>query len=191
VIDAVDAAFRKHLADRIIDGARRFEVLAQGFFDHHPAFWRDQPVLAELLTDRTEEIGGGGEIEDANAVLSRLQRFGQAIPAFVLGGIERHIGKALEKGIDFTFVAFLLRDMSLERLPGEGLVIGIAHRAPRYGEDAGALRDLSGLVTVIEGWQNLALGQIARRAKHGKVENLDWNDTCCHIFVQCNMSELL
>ena len=70
--------------------------------------------------------------------------------------------------------------MSLERLPGEGLIIGIAHGAPRYAEDAGALRDLSGLVTVIKGWQNLALGQIARRAKHGKVENLDWNDTRGH-----------
>jgi hypothetical protein len=63
---------------------------------------------------------------------------------------------------------------------GEGPVVVIAHGAARHAEDAGARRNLSGLVAVIKGRQNLALGQIARRAEDRQIENLDRDDTRGH-----------
>ena len=67
---------REHLADAIVDLARRGEVVADRLLQHHARLRRDQAGAAEIAADRTVEVGRGGEIEHAHPL-----RIEQAVAA--------------------------------------------------------------------------------------------------------------
>ena len=110
-----------------------------------------------------------------------FKRLEQGFPTVILRGIESHIGETLEKGFDLGGRALDFGDIFLDRRLGEGLDIRSSLMVRR---DTPMMRAPSGiwpcLVAMVEGRQQLALGQIAGRAEDDEIENLDGNDTRGH-----------
>ncbi len=71
VIDAEDLALLEDGVDLMVELAGRIEIVAEGLLDDDgdaAFFWLRHILRAEILNDAGEELGRGGEIEEAIAV---------------------------------------------------------------------------------------------------------------------------
>ena len=100
VVDPIDALLGEHLADRVVDGARAGQALADRLFHHHAAVGARQPVLPELLADRAEQVRPGGQVEHPDALRGVRQGLAQFLPAGLAGDVHRHVGQPLEEAVD-------------------------------------------------------------------------------------------
>ena len=79
VVDAEDAAFEEDGAELVVDDFGAGAVVADRLLDDDPRTGRHQPLFAEALRHRAEEIRTGREIEGANTLV-RSQK-GREVPA--------------------------------------------------------------------------------------------------------------
>jgi hypothetical protein len=148
VVDTVDGRFGEDAGDGIVDGLGGGARLAQRLFDDHAAVGRRQPVLAETVADRPEEIGADGQIEDPDAVRLALEGFFQILPARLLGGIDGHVVEPGVKTLAGLGGALGFRHMGLDGGDGHGLEGCPAHGPARGADDAGAFRYLALIVAM-------------------------------------------
>ena len=83
MVDTVNLVFPEAFQNGIVDFVKGFQVVADGFFQHHPGVIRDQPGVFQVLADGAEDIGRGGEIKHAHGTGLVFQRFFQ--PCVMLG----------------------------------------------------------------------------------------------------------
>ena len=176
VVDPEDLRFGEDLADRVVDRARRFQVLADRLLEYDAGFLADQPVGSEVAADRAVEVGGGGEIIGPHLIGPLVELGHEVDPAALAGAVHRRVVDVGEE-------------------PGEGVLgqIGGGHEAlegvagvlaervrrqirARGADDPAGLGDLPVPEAVEQGRQKLSRGQIAGRAEHDAVEGGDGDD---------------
>ncbi|MNE65466.1 hypothetical protein D3C80_1609480 [compost metagenome] len=65
MVDAEHLSFFEHRANRFIDGSGRFQRMADRFFQHDARFGVGQSGNAQVVGNRHEQVGSGGQVEDA------------------------------------------------------------------------------------------------------------------------------
>ena len=90
MVDAEDRRLREDGADRVVDRRRAFAVVADRLLDDDARPFGGEPVGADPLGDRAEQIGAGREVIGARPfVLAELGL--QVLPAVVAGGVDGDI----------------------------------------------------------------------------------------------------
>ena len=171
VIDAVDLPLREHLADRLVDGARGGQILAQRLFQHQPRDRRHQLATAQVGRGWAEQVRRGRQIEHAHDRLPILQGRDQRAVAVRLGRIHPDVRQALgEAAPDVRIERLALaREFDAGLFDQLDEIVG-THFAARDGDDAAIRRQTVVAVQFIERGEQLALGQIAAAAEHDHVE---------------------
>ena len=176
VVDPEDLLFRKHLADRVVDRARRLEVLADRLLEHDAGLLADEAELGEVPADRAVEVGRGREVERAHLVGPLVELGHEVGPAVVAGPVHRHVVEVVEEGGERRVVEVVGRHEALQRVLRAGAERLHREFRARGADDPGGRRDLAVLVAVVQGRQQLAGGEVAGRAEHDVVEGGDGND---------------
>ncbi len=171
VVDAIDLPLGEHLADRLVDRARRSKVLAQRLFQHQPRHRRHQLVAPEVGRGRAEQIRRRRQVEHPHHRLPVLERRLQRPEGVGLGGIHADVRQALGEAAP---------DVRTERLAlGRELDAGLfdqldeivrTHVAARDGDDLAIGRQAVVAVQFVERGEQLALRQVAAAAEHDHVE---------------------
>ncbi|MCY1173104.1 hypothetical protein D9M73_132550 [compost metagenome] len=65
VVDAEHLSFFEYRANGFIDGSGGFQGMADRFFQHDARFGVGQPGNAQVVGNWHEQVGGGGQVEDA------------------------------------------------------------------------------------------------------------------------------
>ncbi len=180
MVDPEDLLLGEDPADRIVDGARRGEIMADRLFQHDPGLAAVQAEIRDPLADRAEQAGRGREIEHPDPILAIGQSRGQLAPAGFAGGVDRDMIDPIEKAGEALGLDIGVRQMLVQGRLDQlaiGLTIQIAAGNP---DDPGLRRQLLIAVTVIERRHQLAPRQITRAAEDHQVERLDGDDLCGH-----------
>ena len=180
VVDAEDLLFLEHLADRVVEDLRRFEIAADRLFDDDACRFGDQLVIADLVGDVAEDGRGNREIEGADDVLAAVEHGLELVPALVRLGIDRDVKDARQELRDLCLFQFLGFQMLFQRRKGELPVFVVGHRRTRGADDAGRLGQLAGKLAVVERRQELAFRKVAGASEHDIVKRLDGDDLAAH-----------
>ena len=70
MIDAVDTGFWEYFADGIVDGTGRFEVVSDGFLDHHPGMLIQTFAGLQIVANIAEQTCRHGKIDNERTALS-------------------------------------------------------------------------------------------------------------------------
>ena len=153
--------------------------MADRLLQHHSGLRRDQMIRGQTTTDRPEQIGRGGEIEDADP--SRIvARGGELDPAGRTGGVQRDVTQPAEEPRDTGFVEILRGYVLAQRGFGLRCVGGELQLPAGHPDDQAVRRQLTVEVPVVQRWQQLAPGQVAGAAEHHEIERGDRDDLCRH-----------
>ena len=180
MVDPVDLRFVEHPADLVVDADRRGEVAADRLFQHDPRLGRDDPGGTGTFADRAEQVGRGGEVEQARPVLAAGQRL-RPRPAQLLAGgdVERHVGDALREPREHRLVEAVADMLAAGRLD-LGDIVGGGELAARDADDPAALGHLLVAFAPVERRHELAEAEVARGAEHHEIEDGDGNDLGGH-----------
>src|SRR5690242_6598247 len=178
MVDAIGLRLGEHAAHVVVDAIRAGKVATDRFFQHHARGALVQAVLGQTLADVHEQLGRGGEIEDANVVRPLAKQFGEAIPIVILARIQRAVADEAEE-----CVALLRRVIAgiVQRHAYRGAITVVVERFACRTNDATAHADLPGQETVEQRRQQLAHGEIAGAAEDHQVERIDGQGSRGHI----------
>jgi hypothetical protein len=180
VVDAEDLGLvedRQHFA---VELERLLQARAERLLDHHAhlgVLVPLEPVLAELANDHREELRRGGEVEDAVERDARLlvELAQLAVEATVDGVVVEgsgHVAHLLQQLVEHLLVrlpARVLRD----RLAGHLAVVLVRDVRARDGDQVEALGQRALVREVVDGRQELALGEVARAAEYHERRRVD------------------
>ena len=154
-------------------------VVADRLLDDDPRTGRHQPLFAEALRHRAEEIGTGREIEGANALV-RSQKRAKLRPAFLAHHIDGSVvdagEEALHRGVVLVGARAKFEQRVLHRQP-ECVAVVVA---PGDADDAGRFGELLASLPVQERWIELAVGKVARAAEDDEIERFNFHNACGH-----------
>ncbi len=178
MVDAEDVLFQEHRAQRVVDRRRALPVVADRLLDDDARARRGQSLRADALGDGREQIGAGGEIIGAHALVAVHQRL-ELAPALLAGRVERLVADARQEFLD------RLAAVGLAEFP-QGvahavLKLGARHLAARDADDARRVGELVDLLAVIERRKQLAVGEVAGAAENDEVEGIDLDDLGSHV----------
>ena len=136
-------------------------------------------IRGQTTTDRPEQIGRGGEIEDADP--SRIVACGGKLdPAGRTGGVQGNVTQPTEKAGDTGFVEILRGYVLAQRGLGLRGVGGALQLPAGHPDDQAVRRQLAIEVPIVQRWQQLAVRQVAGAAEHHEIERADRDDLCRH-----------
>ncbi len=177
MVDPVDLALLERAVHRLGQVLRRLQVVAERLFDHDPGESRRvvQAGLAHVVHDHREEARGRGQVEHAVALgavalvdplepLAERTKVVDVVEAAAL--VVQRVG---ERG-PVRLVDRRARE-ALERRAGEVAVVVVGHLAAGIADDREAVRQEAAHAQVVDRGQELAVGQVARRAEddeHGR-----------------------
>ena len=180
VIDAVDAVLVDDLADAPVDLAGGVEILAERLLQNHTRLRGQQAVRGELVGNRIEEFGRGGEVEGTHPVEPVGDRGPQAVPSDVAACVEPHEAKPVEEAHERRLVEPLGRHEAPQRVgdllaePLDRVIL------PRHADDPGRVGEGAVAVAQIERWKQFAVGEVTRPAEDDQIERIDGDDPTCH-----------
>ncbi len=91
VVDAKYLVFLQHCANRFVDGGSRFQRVADRLFQHDARFGVGQAGVMQVLGNRHEQVGSGGQVEDARQAAGLAQVARQAAEIGALRSIHGEI----------------------------------------------------------------------------------------------------
>jgi hypothetical protein len=176
VVDAEHVALGEHGGDQLLELAGRVQVVAERLLDHHP---REPPVpatatqagLADAADGVGEQLGDERQVVQAVAVgaVLAVEAVQQVADAPVGVGVGRGAGDVVQPAGE------RLPDLLLDGLGAGELLDRLAHVGPvllvgvlaAAGADEGeVLRQQPVQLQVVEGGDDLAVGQVAGAAEH-------------------------
>ena len=170
MVDAKHLPFGQHLPHGGVDGAVGGEVVAQGFFQHHPHVRAVQAHGGNLLHDGGEQRRGGGQVHHHRICVTCFEQFGQPGVVLRVGQIHTQVvqhGGELRKffrsGAFGTFHRFK---------PGldQRTVRVVVQIVTAHANDASAFRQAAVPEGLEQSGHQLAPGQVAGAAKQDKVK---------------------
>ncbi|MNH14147.1 hypothetical protein D3C79_737350 [compost metagenome] len=175
VVDAIDAVFREILRHRVIDPPRRVQVMADGFFQHHPRA-RTEADLVEVLANTAIDCRRRGEVSDQLAVVADL--FGQRLVVLDLEEVDMQIAQAREKALQHQGLDLPLRNKLAQMRLDRCQVLFDTARLTCQGQHTGISVQQVGAIELVKRRKQLAQGQVAEGAKQGK--GARFNADRCH-----------
>ena len=184
VVDPEDAALGKHRADLVVDDGGARAVPADRLLHDDAGTVGLQPLRADALGERTEQVGRRRQIEGADALVGPQQGV-EIAPA----GVARRVGGNIIE----------TRQKALERRAGVVVDRGELHQgvlhsraelaaidlSPRHADDPGRFGELVAALAVEQGRIKLAEGQIPGAAEDDQIERLNLDVACGHDASQC------
>jgi len=168
VVDAEDLLLLKIAAHVVVDLARRGQVVAQRFFQHHAGALVDQAGAVQIRTDTHEQAGRGGQV--VHAVRAALQGRGQGVKVWGLRGVHADVVQPLQEadpgGVDEGFVFNEAAHLFLNK--GHEFV-ALPHLAAQ-GVDACGGGQVVVQVRHVQRGQQLADREVAHAAKDHQIE---------------------
>ncbi len=166
MIDAEHRVFREHGVQRAVQRTRRLEVVAKRLLDDDARAGRETDA-PKTFRDGAEETRRNGEVAGwvGGSAKNLAQRVERGRVAIVAIDVSQHVDQTREVVVAHTAAMFVeARTRSgpelLERPPGLG------HAYDRDREPTVSNQRL-------EGWEDLLVGKIARRAKEN--ERIGWS----------------
>src|SRR3546814_15225191 len=92
-------------ADGVVHRLRGPGVLADRLFQHHARLPADQALPCRGLADRPEQLGGDGQVEQADEGIGVAEVALPFRPAFVAGPVPRAVAPAPEEAVDARRIA--------------------------------------------------------------------------------------
>ncbi len=179
MVDAEDAAFRKDGAELVVDDIGAGAVMADRLLDDDARTGRRQPLFAETLRHRTEEIGTGREIEGANALV-RPQEGQKLRPAVMAHDVDGNVvdpgEEAVHRRVGVVVGGAEFDERVLHRRAKRVAVVVAA----RDTDDTGRFGELLAFLPMHERRVELAVGEVACAAEDDEIERFDFHDACCH-----------
>src|SRR3546814_7991450 len=99
------------------------------------------------LADRPEQLGGDGQVEQADEGIGVAEVALQFRPVFDAGTVHRVVAHALEEAVDARGIVPARSDITLDRLARRLPVLRIRHLPPQHPEDAPGPDALTGTVS--------------------------------------------
>ena len=167
VVDTVDLALFKKLADLIVDFPRGFQRGAQRFFHNHARRLGIELRFAQTFTDGAKGTRRHGEIVDGDAIFL-VQHVTQAGEAAGVIDVKITELQAAAQGIPQTFINFFLHE-GFQRFAHHFGVSRFIPVGTADANDPGVGVDLARLFKLIQGRQQFTPRQVALRAENDQV----------------------
>lgn len=169
VVDAEYLVFLQHCANRFVDGGSRFQRMADRLFQHDARFGVGQAGVMQVLGNRYEQVGGGGQVEDTRQAARFAQVARQAAEVGALRSIHGEIVDPRGKPLPDLFFEVVAGDLCPAMAFGELEIIVAWQVAARQRDDPYG-RVKTGLAKqVVERRKQLVQGQIAGAAEDQNV----------------------
>ena len=167
VVDTVDLALFKKLADMVVDFTRGFQRGTQRFFHHHARRLGIELRFAQTFADRAKGARRHGEIVDGDTVLL-IQHLTQTREAAGVIDVKITELQASAQGIPQTLINFFLHE-GFQRFAHDFGVSRFIPIGTADANDAGVGVDLARFFKLIQGRQQFTSRQVALRAENDQV----------------------
>jgi hypothetical protein len=168
VVDAVDLALGEVAGHFVVDGARRGQVVAQRFFEHHARVGVDQALRGQFGADGREQVGRGREVINTlgRARAAGAQRGETLGPGRVHGGEVQPRQKTAPGG----WIVGVVGNERAGTLGDEGRVVRRGPGLAAHAHDARLGRQSAVQVGHVERGDQLAQRQVAGAAEDDEVQ---------------------
>ena len=136
-------------------------IMADRLFQHDTGFGVGQAGDAQVVGDGHEQVGGGGQVEDAGQPAGLAEVASQPAEIGTLRGVHGEVVEPGGEPLPDLFVEVVARDLRPAVALGELQVVVTWQVAPRQGDDPHRVVQTSLAKQVIERREQFVQGQIA------------------------------
>lgn len=169
VVDAKYLVFFEHCANRFVDGGGRGQRVADRLFQHDARFGVGQACVTQVVGNRYEQVGSGGQVENARQPARFAQVARQAAEVGALRCIHGEVVEARGKALPYVFVEVIAGNLRPAMAFCELEVFVTAYVAAGEGDDAYRVVQARLAIQVIERREEFVQGQIAGATEHQNV----------------------